>query len=210
VTNSSLMQLTPEARIREIIRDAIAGDQPPQSETAMAELVFESEPETAMAWAKLKLAVFARTLMAPPKREPNLLQQFLPGFEALPARQRLTLDKRLPLKNGKRLALGQMTVKHLHESIDALRKRHASKLDPTLDWLQDLANQMSPYSQKHYKPGEPVTVTRYLEMKRDKVPVPSVRTSEDRSAAASKTWAKRSKAQRSAIASKRSQNRPRE
>lgn len=177
---------------------------PKAAPEALVDQVMKHELALVHAWMTPKLLAYVRVIMRPAK-EPDSRQQWLPGFEHVPRAQQLSLDRKLPLKKGTK-QLGEMTVTELKQAIEALQKLGASKaekrLGPQLAWLQDLVNQMSPYSQRFYAPGKPVTVERYCDLKAAGTPVPKVRPAEQRRDEAKTRWANRPKAARSAQALK--------
>jgi hypothetical protein len=193
----------------------------PETASAMAALIAVKARAAFESWALDRLTAWVRQKWPKPANPALELVQYLPGFESMangahgaqtkngkagsaaPLLPHLTLSRRMPLKDGKSKPLGEMSVVQVRESIRLLPKHAVKKLDPMRDWLQDLANKMSPYSEKFYEPGNPVTVERYCELKRAGEPEPKVRTTEQRSAAIKELWAKKTKKERSEIARKR-------
>jgi hypothetical protein len=180
----------------------------PDSKARMADLIVDRSPEPFQAWAREQLLALVGRLWPKPVSESKALQQslqqFLPGFEpSVPKSEQLNLSRRLPLKDGATKPLGKMIVTEIHEAIRLIRHDARKKPEPTVDWLQDLANNMSPYSERYYNPVEPVTVQKYAEFKRDGVPVPVVRSREQHSADIKAKWAKMTPKQRADVARKR-------
>jgi hypothetical protein len=172
-----VVDLASEAKLVDAMRQELESEDPPKSLAELVAIVYESPRHRPLVdtWARDRVSIWAlehmrklaRPLMKP---APDPLQSYLPG---------LTFRARVPLLEGTFVPLRHATIRQLRESIKAMRDRHAARLEPKLEQMQQLVNEMSPYAQTHHGAGKPLTVEGYCRMKADGEPVPVVPSTQE-------------------------------